>query len=265
MKVLTKKAVAMLTALLMVFVMMPQFGLGQAFAEESYEEAPGGIVWSDGLNASAAFAEHVDVSHYNGNTSINLNSNILLGSPIVIKQRNAGDNLTIYLNGHTLTGAPGTCAETVADAKGKDAIQIIPGEFNVGIDGYGSVVGGKGGVYQRDDRYRTGQDGGNAISFVAPENGSYWYPEANDGKLNYGLSIGDMTNIVGGAGGDVTEEDWINNISCSADHTLLGDGPHFILKAGNGGAGIGQADTGKQNGATTLAYAHIFIYMLYKF
>jgi len=252
MKVKTNsKIIAIVTALLLAFVMWPQIGAGQAYAEEG--NASGGTVSSSSANqALSAFGSSNASASYNASTlTITLNKDVNLSAPVVFKQGNAEDTVVLDLSGHTLKGAAGTALETRETATGKDAIQIIPGQFNIEIKGSGSVVGGSGAVSKNDSNFRRGQSGGNAITFVAGDGGAFWYPEATGSrKLNYGLKVTGGAAVKGGAGADITGDDWVNNISHCEE---------FAVTAGEGGAGIGQADTAIEFGASTLAYSKIEI------
>ncbi|MBQ6496910.1 MAG: hypothetical protein IJI74_07065 [Firmicutes bacterium] len=253
---------AMLTAFLMVFAMMPQIGMGIACAETI--SAPGGEVSSNSeADAAAAFGASNAAAAYSGGDHtlmITLNEDITLETPVIFKKGKTGDTVVLDLNGHTITGAAGTDGTDQENAKGKDAIRIIPGAFDIEIKGSGSVIGGKGAVFEDEDHFRSGMNGGDAVSFVQHNDGGYWYPyDSVKGELEYGLKIKNGASITGGDGADITGDDWIYNIG-----NYSGGGAYsmyncyqFVLRAGNGGAGIGQADTGIPDGATTLAYTRI--------
>ena len=259
---LFRQTATMLLALAMVFTMMPLLGAQDAYAETA--EANGGTVASNSKNnAEAAFGAGNVTAEYSsasGTLTITLNTDIGLKAPVVIKKGSSGKKVVIDLNGHTITAAEGISGDSAEAAKGKDAIRIIPADYDVEIKGGGTVTGGKGAVIETEDHFRYGARGGDAVSFIA-DGDSYWNPQNNDAELSNGLTVTGGAVLTGGAGGDISGDDWrysIDNFSGEHEHTL-GDNGQFQLKAGAGGSGIGQPGTGIAYAQVLLAYARIII------
>ena len=133
----------MLLAFAMVFTMMPLLGPQTAYADAA--EANGGTVASNSeVDAKAAFGSGNVTASYERNTlTITLNSDIKLNNPVVFRLGAAGDTVRLELNGHSITAAAGSNGQDSDLAQGKDAIRIIPNEFNVEINGPGSVTAEK--------------------------------------------------------------------------------------------------------------------------
>ena len=226
--------------------------------------ADGGSIASNSkTDAEAAFgASNATVTYSENTLTITLDQDVELGAPVRFVKGTAADRIVLDLNGHELTGRPGVSGTDEAAAEGGNAIELIADEFDLEIKGPGSVIGGKGAVYETDEPFRLGKDGGMAICFARNEDGTYWYPGANDARLDHGLLVSGGAVITGGEGADISGEDWLFNIEKRAEdggHGLVDY--HFALTAGPGGAGIGQTDTGEEYGfrASTLSYARIVI------
>ena len=254
---LLSKLTAVFLAVAMVFALTPLTG-GHAVYADSVT-ATGGTVKSNNINqAIAAFGEDNVTASYSSKTlTITLQNDIDLQSPILLKKGASDDTVLIELNGHTITGASGTSGTSEAAAQGKNAIEIQAADYNVIINGTGSVIGGKGAVYEGSNLQRTGNSGGAAVCFVENDDESYWYSSENDSKLEYGLKITGGANITGGPGADVSGEDWVNNIlNCSFS---TGYSPQFNLSAGIGGPGITQTNARIKNADETPIFTRIEI------
>ena len=73
------------------------------------------------------------------------------------------------------------------------------------------TYGGNGAVYEDNEHFKSGRDGGAAVCFVNEEGESVWSP--NGGKLEYGLNVTGGVKLIGGNGGSVTSDHWMHNIS----------------------------------------------------
>lgn len=215
------KLTAVLLSLCMVFAMAP-LNLGSFTAHASGSSAQGGPVASNSeAQALAAFGEGNAAASYSSKTlTITLQKDIDLQSPVLLKKGASADTVLIKLNGHTITGAPGAAGTDEAAAQGRNAIEIQPADYNVTIQGSGSVIGGKGAVFEKitndEDsnvfKHRSGMDGGAAVCFVGNDDGTYWYPTETGNKLEYGLQITGGAAITGGTGAELSGDDWVFNI-----------------------------------------------------
>ncbi len=176
-----------------------------------------------------------------GTLTVNLTQDVKLNEPLILSKGNTGDTILINLNGYSIEGAAGTdYADESEEATGKTAILINAAEFNVTINGPGSVIGGKGAICEAPDEeepqnyngYRFGCDGGDAI-FLA--NGDQEYDAK---RLEYALTITGGAILSGGAGADVSDDDWVNNLNARKDADK-----RVTVWSGNGGMGIRQAYT----------------------
>ena len=260
-KKLGSNITAILLSVAMVFTMMPLTHCGVQTASAA-ESGDGGTVASNSeADAKAAFGEsNVTVSKSGSTLTIKLGNSIELENPVRFVKGSSGDKVVLDLNGKDITGANGVDSTDENAAKGKDAIQIIPADYDVEIIGQGSITGGNGAVFERSDHYKKGTRGGDAVAFVANENKSYWNPSEDDAELKNGLIVSGGAVLTGGSGADLSGDDWKYNIAyCKTEQYTLYDNPQFILLAGAGGAGIGQPNTGIAYAETPLAYAKIII------
>ena len=253
---------AILLAAAMIVTMTPYLG-GIAANPYAATSAPGGTVKSNedtklqtALGGSGAV--QIGISTTGGKTVITatLKEDITLTSPLTIKRGASGDTVVINLNSHSITAAPGTNGTDFEAAKGKNAIEIVPADYDVIIQGPGSITGGKGATYETENKNRYGTDGGMAVCFTAYEEGAYWFPESSPYKLEHGLKVMDGAVLTGGEGGSVSGADLMYNIE-----KYTGDrwpvAPTLI--AGNGGAGIGQYVKRLTAEDPTIAYSRIDI------
>lgn len=251
-------------AIAMTVTMIPWPGGAANIVYAETATANGGSVLSNSVeNVKAAFgSENVIVEHNDQNIAITLQKDISLLAPVLFQRGEEGDIVTLNLNGHTIYGPAGESGTNRDSAIGKNAIEIIPADFNVVIQGEGSVIGGRGAVYESEYHKKYGMDGGEAVSFTGTGDMSdYWYPDSDDAELKYGLTVNGGAILTGGAGADMKGDDWVYNIreyNGPTEHEMSNN-PQFTLSAGAGGAGIGQTDTGIEYGASTLAYTKIEI------
>ena len=172
--------------------------------------------------------------------TITMKADVRLKKPIAFqraKGASAGDKIILNLNGKKLIGAAGAKSTKERAAKGQNAIQIAAADFDVEIVGPGSVIGGKGSV--RTDAYglRSGQPGGCAV-FFTPRADKNYDPSTgtdldyNPDSLEYGLTVSGGAVLSGGAGGDVSYDDWRNSVAKG--------GIDSSVTAGEGGTGIDQ-------------------------
>lgn len=248
-------------AVAMTVTMMPWLG---GAADRAYAEtatASGGPVLSNSEdNVKDAFgSENVAVVSNGQSMTIKLQKDISLSAPVSFRIGTTGDTVTLDLNGHKITAASGNDGTDFGTTSGKNAIEIIAADYNVVIQGPGSIEGGKGAVYETGYHLKYGTDGGMAVCFTGNEDGTYWNPQDNDAELKYGLTVDGGAVLTGGAGADMTGDDWIDNIQnySGGDRLSYLKCPQFKLNAGAGGAGIGQDGAGIEYGATILSYARI--------
>lgn len=268
------KTIRILTAtvlsLMLVFTMMPLSGFDAVHGDTA--SAPGGTVTVDTTGAAKAMAKAAfglgdsAVTTSDDTMTITLQEDIVLNAPVRFVKGTAGKKVILDLNGHTITGNAGMSIDS--DWKktvGGNAIEIAPDEFDVEIKGPGSVIGGKGGKVNRPDysEYRVGTYGGSAVFFcervdkVHDVTGT-WGDIIDEGyhpnKLEHGLTITGGANLVGGAGANVTLNDWKYNLS-------IGDADLFSIVAGSGGNAIGQVFTNTEtaNVFEELSYARIVV------
>ena len=194
--------------------------------------------------------------------TITLTSDVTLGSPVKFVKGEGGDKVVLNLNGHTLTGRAGTTSKELDNAVGGNAIEIAADEFDVEIKGPGSVIGGKGGKLDRDDYsgYRVGVHGGSAVFFCTRVDNVHsttgqWGDIIDEGyhpdTLEHGLTVTGGANLTGGAGADVSLNDWKHNLSIG----------RFDIVAGRGGDAISQVFSNTEDTAVLeeLSYAKIVI------
>ena len=253
---------AILLAAAMIVTMTPYLG-GIAANPYAATSAPGGTVESDdGESLAEALGGgnlvSIGKSETSGKTIITatLKADLNLASPLTLTRGQAGDKVIINLNNHGITAAPGTNGTSEAAAMGKNAIEIASADFDVVIQGPGSVTGGKGATYETENKNRYGTDGGMAICFTAYEEGAYWFPESSPYKLEHGLKVIDGAVLTGGEGGSVSGADLMYNIEKYTGGRWA-DAPTLI--AGDGGAGIGQYVKRLTVEAPTIAYSRIDI------
>lgn len=187
---------------------------------------------------------------------ITLNADITLTEPLVLTGAVAEYDTTIYkvtlnLNGHTLSGAAGQVTTDYEKAFGNDAI-LINDPIILTINGSGSVVGGEGGTYlgvAAEDGPNQGMAGGYAINLLGiPLSDEYdhYFPDT----LKHGIIIDNNASIIGGKGGDITYEQWIENLDYSADLAGVDYDKYWDANAGIGGIAIGAVeDVGSGYGA----------------
>lgn len=258
---------AILLAAAMIVTMTPYLG-GIAANPYAATSAPGGTVKSNedtklqtALGGSGAV--QIGKSTTSGKTVITakLQADITLASPLTLKRGASGDTVVINLNGHSITAAPGTDGTNFDAAKGKNAIEIAPADFDVMIQGPGSITGGKGAVYETESKNRYGTDGGMAVcltDYGKDDEGNivYWFPESSPYKLEHGITVTDGAILTGGEGGSVSGSDLLYNIEKYTGGRWT-NAP--TLKAGDGGAGVGQYVTGLSAEDPTIVYSRIDI------
>lgn len=230
----------------MIMVMAVAYIPSAAVNVYAASAANGGTVLTDSTSdVNSAFGSTAVTSSKSGSTlTITLNSDIKLKSPVVFKQGQADDKVVINLNGYSIYGADGVSGDDGDAAKGKDAIQIAFREFDVTINGAGSIVGGKGAVYSRrtssdtkSGTHKYGADGGAAIYFLGT--GDQYLPS----RLEHGLTVTGGAMISGGDGADGTYEDWEYNVDNAPIDKYCSD---FVIESlgsfhcGNGGPAISQ-------------------------
>ena len=163
-------------------------------ATETYAaEAPGGEVivdTTDSAKASAKAAfdltDNEVTSAADGNTlTIQLKEDLVLNAPLRFVLGESGKKVVLDLNNHTITGNAGLEGSDENAAQGGNAIEIAADEFDIEIKGPGSVVGGKGAVYETENHFKSGMYGGDAVQFV---NASY-YPSGEYARLINGLVV----------------------------------------------------------------------------
>ncbi len=230
-----------------------------AAAAETYAaEETGGTVTvdtTDDAKASARAAFNLtnnDVtSTVDGNTlTIQLKEDLVLDAPVRFVLGEPGKKVVLDLNNHTITGKAGIAGSDEEAARGGNAIEIAADEFDVEIQGPGSVIGGKGAVYETENHFKSGMYGGDAVQFV---NASY-YPSGEYARLINGLVVTGGAKLQGGDGADVSSTEWLYNIErYNGDKSTV---PEFV--SGSGGAGIGQEKAGLEYD-NSLSYAKIEI------
>jgi len=257
-----KKILTMTLAFAMVFTMIPLLGVGVQEVNAA-ESAPGGTVKSNSTtDAESAFGANNVTATYNSSSktlTIKLDKDIELSVPVVFEKGATGDTVVLDLGNHTLTGKAGTAGTNLNEAAGKDAIRIVAADYNVKIQGPGTVIGGKGAIYKvGTELYKIGHQGGMAVSFAD----SNWRPESTNGKLSYGLTVTGNATLKGGDGATVTGADWIYNVeNYKGDkyEPLTYQNFRFQLVAGPGGAAIGQTGEDVAGGKSGKAYARIVV------
>ncbi len=263
---------AILMSLLMVFAMTPLAGAQHVYGTDTGADAndglivPGGTVTSNSAEeALAAFTSDQTqsaTSDYDSDSqtlTITLNSDVTLEAPVKFVKGEAEDQVVLDLKGHTITAKAGQPGTDRAKARGGNAIEIIAADYDVEVKGPGAVVGGEGAAFETEDHLKQGADGGMAVCFAGNEDGSFWCPAGDSTKLCHGLRITGGAVITGGAGAEMSGDDWIYNIEkySGDDRYSFISCPQFSLRGGTGGAGLGQVDTGIKCAATTLSYARI--------
>lgn len=259
---------AILLAAAMILTMTPYLDW---LADNPYAatSAPGGEVESNddaALGAALGGGDCVGITKSTtGGTVITatLKTDITLQSPLTLKRVTSGDKTIIKLNNHSITAASGTDGTDADAAKGKNAIEIASADFDVVIQGPGSVTGGKGAVYETESKNRYGTDGGMAVcltDYGINDNNAgkrvYWFPESPPYKLEHGLTVTGGATLTGGEGGSVSGSDLMYNIE-KYEGERWANAP--TLLAGDGGAGIGQYVTRRTSEAPTIAYSRIEI------
>ena len=268
-------------AVAMTATMMPLAGVIAGTADDmdgivtyaaEAANVPGGTIASNcnDQNLAEVFGDSAALSKgtgINANTRIiTLNADINPVRPIRFIKGNAGDKIIIRLNGHTITGAAGTQNDKGDEqlAAGKNAVEIAADEFDVEIKGPGKVIGGKGAQCMFDYDGRIGLSGGDAVFFcervdnlhgVTENYGDILDEGYHPDELQYGLTVSEGAELIGGEGANAAFDDWLSNVR--GDSGSVG----FSASAGKGGAGIGQVftGTGADSCLEELSYAKITI------
>lgn len=182
--------------------------------------------------------------------TVTLKNDIVLEQALRITHGAWDDKVVLDLAGHSITGAEGKNSDDSEDSRGVSPIEISAGGFDVEIKGPGSIIGGKGAVYESYG-VRSGANGGNAVTFVESE----YEPLADNGRLLYGLTVTGGAVLTGGSGADISAQDILNNIEKYSGSAV--DFP--AVSSGSGGAGIGQLNAGMMFGNQALVYSRIEI------
>ena len=250
---------SIILAVAMTVTMMPWLGGAAGKAYAAGATANGGTVASNSEeNAEAAFGSgNATVTTDSNVMTIELKNDVTLDTPVKFTMGEDGDKVVIDLNGHSLKGADGQNNTNINVARGKNAIEIVAAAFDIEItdsstaEKRGSIIGGNGAVYEDNEHFKSGRDGGAAVCFVNDAGESVWSP--NGGRLEYGLNVTGGVKLIGGNGGSVTSDHWLHNISnYTGDRNSTGS--TLPLAAGCGGAGIAQSTQGK-----TLVYTKISV------
>ncbi|MDO4869065.1 MAG: hypothetical protein Q4A65_02060 [Bacillota bacterium] len=247
-----KRSIARICAIALSIVMALTITNVQFSFADMTRTAPGGEVASGDVSAAeAAFHNEAAVTKSGAVMTITLSRDLTLDAPVQFIKGASGDKVVLDLNGHELSAMFGMSGDDIDAARGNNAIEIQADEFDVEIKGPGRITGGKGAIYESENHFKSGADGGAAVEFVHSE----YYPNADNGKLEYGLNVTGGAELIGGDGGDMTSEEWLYNI---AEFTgSRSDHPHTT--AGSGGAGISQENSGLLSGPLSLVYAKISV------
>ena len=272
--------ISTLLAIAMTLTMMPWVGgqVDKVYSESDAVTVSGGVVTVDVTNDAKTSVldafKHTDdhssavtVSDSENTLTIQLTENVVTNEPIRFVMGTAGKKAVLDLNGHKITGRAGEISEERDVSAGGNAIEIAADQFEVEIKGPGSVIGGKGGKFNRPNysMARIGDQGGSAVFFCERvdtvhrlvETDSYSYIDDegyHPDELKHGLTVIGGANLVGGDGGDITLEDWKYNLG-------IGDEDYFKIFAGKGGSAIGQifSDASTEAVLEELSYARIIV------